>query len=611
MSPCARARQSNVGPTLAVLPVVRMVPRSRPAFKPKGVHSIQRPERLDLVFGRDQSRFLDPNLVSHDWHLSEMPLRSLDSANRSSDRTPRKVTVGRLDRELFLVGHAFRPGISKSDTGKPDLHLRRPFIGCTYLVRNGREREAAMTRRERLSNAAKPSLSLNQVALCLVALISPICARHALSQPVSTTSPPLIYRNAIDRQWFEDAKFGLAIPWGLYSLVDKDEWVMEHDRLPITQYDKLPSRFHASRFDAGAWVRTAKAARARYLTVVAKHHDGFCMFASKLTTYDIIDAAHHRTDPIRALADACHQEGIKLFLYYSLLDWHHPDYFPRGKTGQKAGRDAKGQWQRYIAYYQGQIRELCTNYGEIGGFWLDGCWDRPEADWQLDATYRLIHELQPRALIANDRRLAAMAGEDFRVVRLNPVGEDRSQLAKLAANSELPLEICWPINAASSNGAAGSKILSGEQVVHALVGAAGRGANFSLEVRALPDGGLPPEVAQTLEAVGKWLATFGQAVFNTRRGPIAPQPWGYSTVRGSPEHPQEIYLHILTSKEDIPVIFDPSISWVPSLFGRKNPLKLTRSGRGLILELPRQDRLPIDTIVTLTPRPAESSPKAR
>jgi len=462
-----------------------------------------------------------------------------------------------------------------------------------------------------MSKVAKSWLSLKRITLSLVALISSLCTGEGLAQLVSPSSPPATNRNATDRQWFEDAKFGLAIRWGLYSLLDKDEWLMEHDKLPITQYGKLPPRFNASRFDAGAWVKMAKAAGARYLTVAAKDHDGFCMFATNLTTYDIVDATPHHTDPIKALADACHQQKIQLFFYYSLLDWHHPDYFPLGKTGQKAGREAKGEWKRYVAYYQGQIRELCTNYGEVGGFWLDGCWDRPDADWQLAATYRSIHDLQPRALVANDRRLAAMAGEDFQIVKLNPAGDDRSRLCKLAATSELPLEICWPINDASRHGAAESKILNGEQVVHALVGAAGAGANFILEVRALPDGSLAPELTQTLEDVGRWLATFGQSVYGTRRGPIPPQPWGFSTARGSPEHPKEIYLHILTSKEDVPVIFDPSISWVPCLFGKKNPLKLTRSGRGLVLELPRQDRLPIVTIVSLTPRLTEPAAKGR
>lgn len=135
-------------------------------------------------------------------------------------------------------------------------------------------------------------------------------------------------------------------------------------------------------------------------------------------------------------------------------------------------RQAKGQWKRYVDYYQGQIRELCTNYGEVAGFRLNGCWDRPDADWQLAATYRLIHELQPRALIANDRRMLTGSGEDFRILTLNPAGEDRIGLQKLAAGSELPLEVCWPIRELAVGDAGESKKLDVGQVIHGLVAAA-------------------------------------------------------------------------------------------------------------------------------------------
>ncbi len=137
------------------------------------------------------------------------------------------------------------------------------------------------------------------------------------------------------------------------------------------------------------------------------------MFASRLTDYDIVDATPYRTDPLKALAVACREQGIKLFFAYSLLDWHHPDYFPLGKTGQATGREPKGDWKRYVAYYQGQVRELCTNYGQIGGIWFDGLWDRPDADWDLSGTYRLIHELQPGALVGNNHHAAFEAGQDL------------------------------------------------------------------------------------------------------------------------------------------------------------------------------------------------------
>jgi len=166
--------------------------------------------------------------------------------------------------------------------------------------------------------------------------------------------------NAVARRWFEDAKFGLFVHWGVYSLLGKGECVMNNDKLPISEYQKLPPRFNPVKFDADEWVRLAKAAGMKYITITSKHHDGFCMYDSSLTAYDIVDATPYGKDPMKALASACHKQGIKLFFYYSLLDWHHPDYFPRGKTGQTAGREEKGDWKTYVAYYQGQVRELCS-----------------------------------------------------------------------------------------------------------------------------------------------------------------------------------------------------------------------------------------------------------
>jgi alpha-L-fucosidase len=455
-----------------------------------------------------------------------------------------------------------------------------------------------------------PLLRLSRLAMLLITMSPSVRAGQVASGPNSGAVQATPKSNA-SRRWFEDAKFGLTIRWGLYSLLEKDEWVMEHDKLPITQYAKLLPRFNASRFDAASWVKAAKAAGARYLTVTAKHHDGFCMFATKLTDYDIVDATPYHSDPIKMLAECCHREGIKLFFSYSLLDWHHPDYFPLGKTGQSAGRDAKGQWDRYVAYYQAQIRELCTNYGEIGGLRLDGCWDRPDADWQLAGTYRVIHDLQPRALIASESRQPAISGEDFRVTKLNIASEERSVLQKLGASSSLPLEICWPLSDTAGHDGSQSRRWNVEQVVHGLVAAAAAGANLTLELRAAPDGGLDQDLAKTLAQVGEWLGKYGHSVYGTRRGPIPPQPWGFSTARGSPEQPSEIYLHVVSPRDDVSVVFDPASAWVPYSFGKTVPLRLTRTARGLVLELEPKDRMPIDTIVTLLPRKREPPPKAR
>src|SRR4051812_37084627 len=319
------------------------------------------------------------------------------------------------------------------------------------------------------------------------------------------------------RRWFEDAKFGLFVHWGIYSLVGKGEGVMEHDKIPIVEYEKLPPRFNPTEFDADRWVKEAKEAGQKYLTITAKHHDGFCMFDTALTRYDVVDATPYGKDPLRALADACHKHKIKLFFYYSLLDWHHPDYYPRGKSGRHAGREERGDWARYLAYYQGQVRELCTNYGEIGGLWFDGGGDRPDADWDLEATCRIVHDLQPGAPVANNPRGGPRpgGGTPVRGQDLLDVGADRA-----VASSAPPREACLTINGSWGYNAGHGGYRPPASIVEHLLGAAGRGANLLLGVGPRPDGTLGGEVADRLQEVGQWLDRNGSSVYGTRPGPL-------------------------------------------------------------------------------------------
>ena len=458
-----------------------------------------------------------------------------------------------------------------------------------------------MPRIARTPNSACPAVSYVGVALLTIVMAVWPGVGHAFLQPAPSTSAATDAR-ADARQWFEDAKLGLFVHWGVYSLLGKGEWVMENDKIPIREYAKLPPRFNPTRFDATAWVKLAKSSGAKYITVTAKHHDGFCMFASGLTDYDIADATPFRPDPLKALADACHQEKIKLFFYYSLLDWHHPDYLPLGKTGVSAGRDAKGDWKKYIAYYQGQVRELCTKYGAIGGIWFDGWWDKPDADWDLAGTYRLIHELQPAALVANNHHVAPFAGEDFQIFEQDLPGSNTAGFNKAKALDRLPLETCMTINGSWGYNSRDTAYKTTEQIIHALLGAAARGANLLLNVGPHPDGTIGAEMTQRLQEVGKWLEVFGESVYGTRRGPIPPQPWGVSTVHGSPEHPDKIYLHVFAQNDKTSIVFDPTFSWTPYLFGKQTPLMLKQAKGGLVLEIPTEVRLPIDTVISLSPK---------
>ena len=208
--------------------------------------------------------------------------------------------------------------------------------------------------------------------------------------------------NLAAREWFQDARFGMFIHWGVYSVLADGEWVMNNRKIPVADYEKLPGFFNPISFDAAEWVSLAKSAGMKYITITSKHHDGFAMFDSKVSDYNIVARTPYKKDPMKALAEECRRQGLKLFFYYSQLDWHNPDYFPRGRTGQDSGRPEQGSWPRYLDYMNAQLRELLTNYGDVAGIWFDGWWDKPDADWQLPRTYSLIHELQPQALIGSN-----------------------------------------------------------------------------------------------------------------------------------------------------------------------------------------------------------------
>src|ERR1044071_6401327 len=205
-------------------------------------------------------------------------------------------------------------------------------------------------------------LRARRVALILIACVA---TASALGRAQTGYKPAPA--NVAAREWFQDARFGLFVHWGVYSVIGDGEWVMNNRKIRAAEYEKLPAFFNPVDFDPAAWVALAKAAGMKYITITSKHHDGFAMFDSKVSDWDIVDRTPYKKDVLKMLADECHKQGIKLFFYHSQLDWHHPDYFPRGRTGQDGGRPNQGEWYKYLDYMDAQLSELLTNYGELGG----------------------------------------------------------------------------------------------------------------------------------------------------------------------------------------------------------------------------------------------------
>lgn len=439
--------------------------------------------------------------------------------------------------------------------------------------------------RKTLSNPLRQYFRAALAAVVLLCAPAPLCARDG-SQPAPA--------NLAARRWFRGAKFGLFIHWGVYSVLGEGEWVMNKRKMTAAEYEELPARFNPTAFDAAAWVGLAKAAGMKYITVTSKHHDGFAMFDSRQSDWDIVDRTPYQKDVLKRLADECHRQGVKLFFYYSQLDWHHPDYFPRGQTGRAAGRAEGGDWNKYLDYMDGQLRELLTNYGEIGGVWFDGMWDRPDADWRLERTYGLIHGLQPQALIGSNHHRRPYPGEDFQMFEKDLPGRNTAGFNQTDV-SALPLETCETMNDSWGYDGGDKKFKSTRALVHYLARAAGNDANFLLNVGPMPNGVIQPEFVARLREVGAWLRRNGESVYSTRGGPIAPREWGVTTARGD-----RVYVHVLAPPGDtlsLPRLPRRVVSARLLDGGRK--MNYTETDSGLLLKLPARAPDDYDTVVVL------------
>jgi alpha-L-fucosidase len=402
--------------------------------------------------------------------------------------------------------------------------------------------------------------------------------------------------NKQNREWFQASRFGLFIHWGVYSVLGDGEWVMNQQQIPIRDYEKLPAFFNPTAFDAKSWVQLAKNAGMKYIVITSKHHDGFAMWDSRVSDYTIVKRSPYGKDVLKMLADECHREGIKLFFYHSQLDWHHPDYFPRGGTGGSwTGRPEQGNWNAYLDYMDAQLTELLTGYGEIAGIWFDGMWDKKDADWRLARTYSLIHKLRPGALVGSNHHVTPFAGEDFQMFEKDLPGHNTTGFAPEQKIGDLPKETCETINRSWGFDLKDNHHKSTQELVQYLVKAAGYDANFLLNVGPMPNGQIQPEHVERLQQVGTWLTKNGETIYGTRGGPLSARDWGVTTQKGN-----TVFVHILRWTDNVLTI----PSWgkkikAAKIYGTTTTVKFVENEYGITLQIPPAGRQELDTIIEL------------
>jgi alpha-L-fucosidase len=390
--------------------------------------------------------------------------------------------------------------------------------------------------------------------------------------------------NLKNREEFQDMKFGVFIHWGIYSMMADGEWIMNNKNIHHKEYANLANGFYPSKFSAARWVSDVKAAGAKYICITSRHHDGFSMFGTKQSPYNIVDATPFKRDIMKELADECHRQGIKLHFYYSLLDWKRADYYPLGRTGKGVGRTEQGDWKTYHQFMLNQLTELLTNYGEIGAIWFDGKWDQPDDfDWRLREIYDHIHSIQPGCLVINNHHIAPLEGEDGQTFEKDLPGQNQSGFSGTATIGRLPLETCETMNHSWGYNITDNNYKSEKELIHYLVKAAGNNANLLMNVGPRPDGTFPDIAVQRYNAMGEWLRTYGETIYGTRGGFIAPRDWGVTTQKGN-----SLFVHILNLKDDalyLPMK-DKQVN-AAKFFIDKKPVKFTKVDGGIVLQLKR------------------------
>lgn len=371
------------------------------------------------------------------------------------------------------------------------------------------------------------------------------------------------------REQFREMRFGLFVHWGIYSLLERGEWVMHQEKIPREQYRQLMHQFNPVRFNAKQWVELTKQAGMRYITITAKHHDGFCMYDSDLIDYKITNTPYKK-DPIAELAEECNRQQIALLFYYSPLDWYHPAYDTDGDA--------------YTRYWHGQVLELFRKYKPFG-IWLDGCWHKPEqidSTWKLTQLYQAIRQISPSAIIGNNHHQRLLPDEDIQTYELDLPGENKSGLNPTPAIEAALPETCMTINNSWGYHAKDHNYKSIEQLIRILSACAGRDANLLLNVGPKPDGTIQPEFIQRLVGIGEWLKYYKEAIYGTRGKIIPEQNWGTLTQRDN-----KVFVHLWDTPEN-QAIHIPSFTrrirkayWLTS----KRPLQFTQNENSLQIYL--------------------------
>jgi alpha-L-fucosidase len=464
---------------------------------------------------------------------------------------------------------------------------------------------------------------MSRLSAALLALV-------VLSDTMNSTTPgtagsstsdmtPFVQETASSRPdtrmaWWREARFGMFIHWGLYAVPageykgkrakDIGEWIMSWANIPRAEYEKFAPQFNPVKFNAAEWVRIAKDAGMKYIVITSKHHDGFTMYDSAATAYDIVDATPYKKDPMRALADESKRQGIKFAFYYSIMDWHHPSQYvdEPGKDPTAGNRQTKmreGRKQEYVDYMKAQLRELVTKY-DPAVLWFDGEW----VDWWTEEDgqdlYKYVRGLKPSIIINNRVGKGRKGMEGLNKTDRVYAGDFGTPEQQIPA-SGLPgvdWESCMTMNDTWGYKSYDENWKSSETLIRNLVDIVSKGGNYLLNVGPTAEGEIPAASVERLAAIGAWMKTNGVAIHGTTASPFESQlAWGRATRKGS-----RLYLHVFDWPVDgrlsIPP-FGATATNASLLSSRGSRLEVTKAADGFSIAVPQDPPNRIASVISI------------
>ncbi len=349
-------------------------------------------------------------------------------------------------------------------------------------------------------------------------------------------------------KWWQEDRFGMFIQFGIYSIHGRGEWVRSIEKISNEEYQPYVEEFNPIDYNPVEWAKLAKRAGMKYGVMTAKHHDGFCLFDSKLTDYKSTNTPIGR-DLIKEYVEAFRSEGLKVGLYFSIIDWYHADY-PKYEDsnhpmrGNEKFKDEKINWDRYLKFMHGQIKELLSNYGKIDILWLDFSYGEMRGEkWKAEELVKMIHKLQPDIIINN-----RLGGDGASTTHANNYGDFETPEKGVPDEplldengKDLPWETCLTLNNSWGYNKQDNNWKSSELVIHTLVNCVGKGGNLLLNVGPDAKGNIPEASIQILEQVGVWMQRNSESIYGCTRTELFDKPdWGRITQKGN-----KLYFHVM------------------------------------------------------------------